>query len=197
MGIGGDVKIEVLKIGQNPIVKDSFSFGFALMQLLQVVPNPEMMKTCANAILDKKAPFVLVFENVNNTTLDLYQQTIIDQLWDEMIKSYQHRVTKGNFTLNYPLMIFALNYEPVSLPVPTSSTHPSIQIEKISPVSLLSENEYNGWYFSKEAIYKGFKELTTNKHKIVGNQRKVAMIEICKSLNCDHSVIVTKALELS
>ncbi len=197
MGISSNVKIEVLKIGQNPSINNSFTFGFALMQLLQVVPNADMMKTCANAILDKKEDFVLVFDYVNNATLDLYQQTIIDQLWDEMIKSYQKRVTKDNFTLNYSLMIFALNYEPVSLPVPTPSTHPFIQIEKISPVSLLSENEYNGWYFSKEAIYKGFKELTTNKHKIVGNQRKVAMIEICKSLNCDHSVIVTKALELS
>ncbi|AXE17734.1 hypothetical protein DR864_08295 [Runella rosea] len=197
MGIGSNIKIEVLNVGKNPSIKDPFSFGVALMNLLQVVANPEMMKTCANAILDKKDPFVLVFENVNQATLDIYQQCILDQLWNELIKSYQERIEKGNFTLHYPLMIFALNYEPFSLPVPAPVPLPSVQIEKISPVSPLSENEYNGWYFSKEATYKGFKELIINKHKIVGTQRKVAMIEICKSLNCDHSVIVTKALELS
>jgi hypothetical protein len=197
MGIGSNIKIEVLNVGKNPSIKDSFSFGFALMQLLQVVPNLEMMKTCATAILDKKDPFVLVFENVNQATLDIYQQCILDQLWNELIKSYQERIETGNFILHYPLMIFALNYEPFFMPVPVPVAFPSIQIEKISPVSPLSENEYNGWYFSKEATYKGFKELIVNKHKIVGNQRKVAMIEICKSLNCDHSVIVTKALELS
>ncbi len=197
MGIGTNVKIEVLKIADNPMISDAFSFGFALLQLLHVNPKPEMIKVCVNAILDKKEPFVLVFENVNFPTLELYQQTILKEFWGELVKTYEERTQNANYSIQFPLMIFALNYEPYSLPIPSAIDLHSVQIEKISPVSPLSENEYNDWYFSKENTYQRFQELITNKSKIVGNQRKTAMIEICKSLNSDYNIIVSKALELS
>ncbi len=197
MGIGTNVKVEVLKIADNPMISDAFSFGYALIQLLRTTPKSDMIKTCVNAILDKKEPFVLVFENVNFSTLELYQQTILKEFWNELVKTYEERTQNANYSIQFPLMIFALNYEPYSLPIPSAIDLPSVQIEKISPVSPLSENEYNDWYFSKEKTYHRFQELITNKNKIVGNQRKTAMIEICKSLNSDYNIIVSKALELS
>lgn len=189
MGITSNIRIEVLKIGQNPMIQSEMAFWFALIQLLQAVPgDPNFAKTCAQAILDKKEPFVLVFDKVDIGAMPLYQKAVLNELWGELLKLYQERHISGAYEFKNSIMIFALNYDEHFLSVPAGLGSDAIQVEKISPVSPLSEGEFNEWYGQKELLYNkiapGFEaNIKNTKVQIVNARRKIALIKICESIS--------------
>lgn len=189
MGITSNVKIEVLKIGQNPTIQKDVSFWFALLPILQAVPSDmNFARTCAKAILDKKEPFVLVFDKVDMASAAMYQKVIVTELWAELTKELHERQSNGNYELKNSIMIFTLNYDAHFLNVPLVIDSALSQVEKISPISNLSEGEFNEWYGQKEVIYKKISpdfeaNIKNRKVQIVNARRKIALIKICESIS--------------
>ncbi|RDB06649.1 CHAT domain-containing protein [Runella aurantiaca] len=189
MGITSNVKIEVLKIGQNPTIQQEVSFWFALLPIIQAVPSDtNFARTCAKTILDKKEPFVLVFDKVDIASTAMYQKVIVTELWAELTNELHERQSTGNYALKNSIMIFALNYDAHFLNVPLVTDSSLSQVEKISPISNLSEGEFNEWYGQKEFIYKKISpdfeaNIKNKKVQIVNARRKIALIKICESIS--------------
>lgn len=85
-------------------------------------------------------------------------------------------------------MIFTLNYDAHFLNVPLVIDSALSQVEKISPISNLSEGEFNEWYGQKEVIYKKISpdfeaNIKNRKVQIVNARRKIALIKICESIS--------------
>lgn len=197
VGIKPNVNIQVLKISGNPSIANEFQFGFELVKLLQVIPNdPNFIKLCAKTLLDRAEASVLVFDHVESGSKDLYQNQIINGLWNELIAEYQNRLQVPGFVLKHSIMIFVLNYETTGLPMPADSGLNTIQTDRKSPLTPFSKEEFNTWYGvrSQNSVFKG---LDIERANIENKPRRKAMLEICKILHCDPSIIDTQVLRLS
>ncbi|MFN8349361.1 MAG: CHAT domain-containing protein [Spirosomataceae bacterium] len=197
VGIKPNVNIQVLKVTGNPSISNEFLFGFELVNLLQIKPKSgNFLKECANALLDRAEASVVVFDCVETVSKDLYQNQIINGLWQELLTEYQARLQVPGYVLQHSVMLFTLNYEKIGLPIPTALALGGVQIDKKSPVSPLSKEEFNTWYGARSQN-SAFKGLDNERASIENQPRRKAMLEICRFLHCDPSIIDTQVLKLS
>ncbi|WP_157585636.1 CHAT domain-containing protein [Runella zeae] len=191
MGVASNVKIESIKVAGNQSISNELQLiGSLYSMLLKKFPSnfQTMASECAQAILDRKEPFILVFDNIDLISANLYQSAILNQFWAEITQLYQQRSRNNGYQLQYPIMIFVLNYDTHLLSLPLTTDDEAIQIEKISPITPLSESEFNQWYGQKEMTYKKITpefelNIKNNKTQIVNARRKTAMIKICESIS--------------
>lgn len=197
VGIKPNVNIQVLKISGNPSIENEFQFSNELTNLLGAKPKDfQFIKLCAKTLLDRAEASVLVFDHVESSSKDLYQNQIINGLWNELITEYQNRLQVPGFVLKHSIMIFILNYETTGLPMPAAAGLDTVQTDRKSPVTFFTKEEFNTWYGvrSQNSV---FKILDNERANIENKPRRKAMLEICKILHCDPSIIDTQVLRLS